>query len=86
MNQCACGLDFGSVDAFDAHRVGTHEYTFDEGVMKDPSVEDGRRCLSLDELVGSPRFGINRRGSWSLTRTLASARGLKYRTAGAQSA
>jgi hypothetical protein len=45
MNLCtACGLDFGSVGAFSAHRVGKHEYDWS------PEREDGRRCLDTDEL------------------------------------
>lgn len=52
MNFCrACGEDFGSVGAFDAHRIGKHAYTFAEGFHRDPPREDGRRCLDADELV-----------------------------------
>jgi hypothetical protein len=51
MNICpTCGLDFSSVAAFDDHRVGTHDYTYSEGVAMDPMREDGRRCLHLDEM------------------------------------
>lgn len=81
MNQCgACNLDFGSVDAFDAHRVGKHEYLFREGLEFDPPVYDGRRCLGLDELEtmtdkrGSKIFALSGRGTWSLARQLDSAR------------
>lgn len=40
-NYCAsCGLDFGSVSAFDKHRVGGH----------DP---DERRCLDVAEILAA---------------------------------
>jgi hypothetical protein len=48
MNLCrACGSDFSSVGAFDAHRVGKHEYDFD---YRQPERWDGRRCLSEAEI------------------------------------
>jgi hypothetical protein len=51
VNTCrACGSDFTSLETFDAHRVGTHEYTFNEGLKFEPPVEDGRRCLNADEM------------------------------------
>jgi hypothetical protein len=38
VNYCrACRQDFGSLSAFDAHRVGKHEYVWS------PEQEDGRR-------------------------------------------
>lgn len=44
-NLCrSCGIDFGSVKAFDKHRVGKHEYLYDE------VHPDGRRCMSADEM------------------------------------
>jgi hypothetical protein len=64
MNFCTtCGLDFASVAAFDAHRVGKHAYTFSEGLRMDPPREDGRRCLDPDEMkrAGWKRDG---RGRW----------------------
>jgi hypothetical protein len=57
MNLCRdCGEDFGSVSAFDAHRVGGHEHAFS---AKHPT---GRRCLSFDELrrLGWTQDGRNR--------------------------
>jgi hypothetical protein len=74
MNTCgACGEDFGSLAAFDLHRIGKHEYTYDEGVRMDPPREDGRRCLTGDEMRGSPSFEVNRRGRWSIARDLTRA-------------
>ena len=80
MNLCgACGLDFGSVGAFDAHRVGVHAYTFAQGAAMDPPRYDGRRCLSEHELAdaldekGRPRFARNARGSWSMGRSVEGA-------------
>ena len=52
MNYCtACHKDFGSVGAFDDHRVGKHAYTITEGLKMDPPREDGRRCLSVLEMT-----------------------------------
>lgn len=64
MNVCnSCGEDFGSVGAFNRHRVGKHEYTFAEGLRMDPVREDGRRCLATSEMTEN---GWNRdsRGRW----------------------
>lgn len=48
MNLCrSCGKDFTSVEYFDRHRVGRHEYVFR---ATDPDTHDGRRCLSEHEL------------------------------------
>ena len=52
LNGCgACGSDFTSLELFDRHRVGTHAYTYVEGLRFDPPREDGRRCLSLEEMA-----------------------------------
>jgi hypothetical protein len=67
MNLCrGCGQDFGSVKAFDAHRVGVHAYTYTEGLAMDPPREDGRRCLSVEEMEAA-QFVRNSRGRWSLS-------------------
>ena len=51
MNECpVCRLDFRSLTAFDAHRVGKHAYTYLEGLALSPPREDGRRCLDEDEM------------------------------------
>jgi hypothetical protein len=64
MNLCTtCGLDFASVAAFDAHRVGKHAYTLSEGLRMDPPREDGRRCLAVDEMEASG-WRVDRRGRW----------------------
>jgi hypothetical protein len=84
MNLCrACGLDFGSISAFDTHRVGKHAYTYSEGVLMDPVREDGRRCLSAAEIEasvnrdGSATFSPNARGVWTLTKGLVAAEALR---------
>lgn len=52
MNLCrTCDCNFASVESFDAHRVGTHDYTYSEGAAMNPPREDGRRCLSIDEML-----------------------------------
>lgn len=64
MNLCrACGEDFGSVGAFDAHRTGKHAYTFREGLALDPPLEDGRRCFDTDELR-EKGWARDSRGRW----------------------
>ena len=62
---CAtCQLVFTGTADFDSHRVGTHAYTYSEGVAMSPLHEDGRRCLSLEEIEqdGCVR---NSHGCWS---------------------
>ena len=59
----ACGEDFGSVGAFDAHRVGKHAYDFAEGLDMEPPREDGRRCLDAGELVAAG-WHKDKRGRW----------------------
>lgn len=80
VNLCrSCGEDFGSVEAFDTHRVGTHAYSYSEGAVMLPPREDGRRCLSVREIEtlgrsdGSTVFARNARGVWSLARSLEAA-------------
>jgi hypothetical protein len=59
MNICgACGEDFGSVIAFDTHRVGKHAHVYS---LQHP---DGRRCLTKNEMR-EQRFKLNTRGAWS---------------------
>ena len=80
MNVCgACGLDFGSVKAFDAHRVGVHEYTFEQGMAMIPPRHNGRRCLTEDEIATSeqPRFARNAYGRWSLSEHRARGEALR---------
>lgn len=63
-NWCrACEQDFSSVRTFDQHRVGKHEYTYSEGIKFEPMVEDGRRCLTEDEML---LLGLrpDKRGRW----------------------
>ncbi len=74
MNLCTvCGEDFGSVSAFDKHRVGTFDYTFTQGLDMDPPRENGRRCLGVDEFEAKG-FVRNARGTWSDAKKLESAR------------
>ena len=61
------------MSAFDAHRVGKHEYTFREGMAMTPSREDGRRCLDEEEMLARG-FVSNARGRWSLEKRLLSTR------------
>lgn len=76
-NLCSsCKTEFGSVSAFDAHRVGNHNYTYSEGLALTPAREDGRRCLRNDELENSG-FVVNKRGTWSLVNNLVAIRGVQ---------
>lgn len=64
MNGCSgCGQDFSSVALFDMHRVGKHEYSYSEGCSMVPLREDGRRCLSTDEMT-SKGWTLNSRNRW----------------------
>lgn len=64
MNLCrGCNQDFASIEAFDAHRVGVHAYTYSQGLQQDPMVEDGRRCIPTAELEAGG-FRRNARGQW----------------------
>jgi hypothetical protein len=64
MNLCgSCDKDFSSIKGFDAHRVGVHEYTYSEGVAMTPMREDGRRCLSTDE-IRTKGYEKNGSGRW----------------------
>lgn len=90
MNECAtCGIDFGSVKAFDRHRVGVHEYTYSEGAHMSPPREDGRRCLREDEIAdlvderGLSVFAKNPKGKWSIRRDLEAALALRRHVRGA---
>lgn len=81
MNLCtACDLDFSSVRAFDAHRVGVHAYTYAEGLRMRPPRENGRRCLTVAELettldkAGDLLFGLDARGRWGLVKHRESVR------------
>jgi hypothetical protein len=77
-NLCrSCNCDFGSVTAFDRHRIGKHDYTFLEGMRMEPAREDGRRCMDVEELEASG-FVRNSRGRWSLERDLARGRALRH--------
>jgi hypothetical protein len=58
LNQCsACGLDFGSLGAFDKHRIGIFAHQWS------PEHTDGRRCLTTDELTRRG-FRQDARGRW----------------------
>jgi hypothetical protein len=69
VNTCtACGKDFGSLRAFERHRVGDHARNWS---LDYPS---GRRCLTEHELEAAG-FCQNRRGEWTIARDLHRARG-----------
>ena len=63
-NGCsACGQDFGSLSAFDAHLTGRHAYLYSEGLKLEPPVEDGRRCFDVEELT-EKGWNQDSRGRW----------------------
>jgi hypothetical protein len=87
VNLCvSCGLDFGSVEAFDAHRVGRFPSTGPSEYVDrlriglvpydDWQPEFGRRCLEEMELRASRRFVCNDAGRWTLLQPLTRARKL----------
>jgi hypothetical protein len=57
------------VDAFDTHRVGTHEYLWS------PDREDGRRCLDAEEMK-SRGMSQNDMGRWQIDADVERARRL----------
>src|SRR5947208_15770430 len=69
LNQCTgCGKAFASLEAFDAHRVGKHPQTGPSeyaGSLEDWTPEQGRRCLTLEEM---------RQGSFRARRFVTDAR------------
>jgi hypothetical protein len=82
VNFCsACGEDFGSVESFDAHRVGRFpqvgpsEY---EGSIEDWAPDKGRRCLTVEEMESGSFRGRqlvrNKCGRWSLEKRLNRSR------------
>jgi hypothetical protein len=81
VNECAaCGLDFGSVKAFDAHRVGRFPQTGASEYAGPPESwtrRKGRRCLTATEMETGGAFARNARGCWSLADSLVEARGLR---------
>ena len=46
----SCGKDFAGDSYFDKHRTGKHQYSYSEGLKFDPPVEDGRRCMTEEEM------------------------------------
>jgi hypothetical protein len=87
-NGVGCGEAFGSVAAFDAHRIGVHECAYSEGLQMNPPEKNGRRCLSAREIentqrtdpsagaASGPQFARNKHGRWSLAGDLDRARAL----------
>jgi hypothetical protein len=74
LNLCrACDQDFASLEAFDRHRVGVHQYTFQEGMRMVPSREDGRRCLHPEEMPGRG-MSVNPMGRWQIDARVERAR------------
>jgi hypothetical protein len=64
LNGCSgCGCDFTSVAIFDLHRVGKHAYSYSEGVAMEPMRENGRRCLTSDEM-SERGWSIDPKGRW----------------------
>jgi len=74
LNYCrSCGQDFSSIKMFDWHRVGVHSYTYSEGIKMTPMREDGRRCLSVDEMRAKG-WTLNDRERWIDPALVARAR------------
>lgn len=57
-NLCSvCDIDFGSLSAFDMHRVGRHAYAHS------PERPDGRRCLDEAEM-SAKGMRVDAHGRW----------------------
>jgi len=83
MTECSsCELHFSGTSAFDQHRVGRHEYTLWEGLQRNPTAEDGRRCLNETEMVEA---GMERdaHGRWRVVASEKQLAGLARMRAGA---
>ncbi len=78
----ACGLFFAGTSAFDAHRAGTHAYTFSEGLRLEPVREDGRRCLHPSEMA-EVGMELDTRGRWRIIASEKQLQGLARMRAGA---
>lgn len=64
LNFCRpCGQDFNGLTLFDAHRVGKHDFTYKEGLRMNPPRENGRRCLTVEEMTAKG-WTLNQRGRW----------------------
>lgn len=64
LNECSsCGCAFTSLTLFDDHRIGKHAYTYSESIAMEPMREDGRRCLSADEIL-ERGWEQNAKGRW----------------------
>ena len=64
-NACtACGQDFAGITYFDKHRVGTFDYAYSAGLKLEPPREDGRRCLTRDEMTAKG-WALNKDGRWA---------------------
>jgi hypothetical protein len=78
VNLCmVCKEDFGSVQAFDTHRIGAYppgDYT---GPIEEWEYEKGRRCMTVEEMQEGDKFVKNQRGRWSLKDSLERARALR---------
>lgn len=67
LNGCSdCRRDFASVSAFDRHHVGSHEYTYTQGLRLDPPAEDGRRCLLDEAELLEAGMELDPRGRWRI--------------------
>lgn len=74
MNRCpSCGHDFAAVDGFDRHRVGRHDFLYEEGLRMLPPRTAGRRCLSAEEMTAGG-MSLNARGRWQIDAAVARAR------------
>ena len=61
-NLCSvCGLNFGNAQAFDLHRLGSHEY------LASDERPGGRRCLTPTELRARG-YWVGKRGRWTRSR------------------
>jgi hypothetical protein len=66
-NLCTgCYQNFASVNAFDRHRIGNHEYTFWEGQRMHPPRDNGRRCRDIEEMQALG-FVMTAEGRWSIS-------------------
>jgi hypothetical protein len=61
------------LSAFDRHRLGTYEYTHEQGLELAPPQEDGRRCIDGAEMIEAG-MAPNAVGRWSIVAAAERAR------------
>lgn len=68
---------------YDALRVGKHVYTFADAMSQNLPVDEGRRCVGIDEMDDAGWFCDRRRFTEALRLRVTSARSCRIQRCGA---